>query len=197
MLKQFRQLRKLSFSKMLGLIIFTIILVVFANSLRGQNKPTVQQNEKTVPQDNFVLKVTDGDTFTIRIKGKNEKVRLIGVDSPEVYHNKKDPGQEPWGTKAKKFAENLVLNKEVKVVTDVTPRDKYGRLLAYVYVGNTFVNLEMIKSGNAMLLTYPPNVAHVDEFTAAQKKAREANMGIWDRNNGLDTSPYQYRRNKK
>jgi len=192
-----RGLKNLSFGKVFGIIVFTIALFTLANQFKLHNNKKNPQNVNTAYQDNLVIKVSDGDTFTIRIKGKSEKIRLIGVDSPEVYHGPKDRGQEPWGTKAKKFAENLVLNKEVKVVTDVTPKDQYGRILAYIYVGDKFVNLEMIKSGNAVLLTYPPNVAHVEEFKAAQKQAKEKNIGIWDKKSGLDVSPYEYRRKKK
>lgn len=132
----------------------------------------------------------DGDTITVRVGGGREKIRLLGIDTPEM-------GQRPWGTKARDFTRSLVLNKEVRIVTDVQPRDRYGRLLGYVYVGNIFVNEAIVRAGHGVLLTYPPNVAHVDTFRAAQTAARTEGRGIWDRSNPLTQSPQEYRRNGK
>lgn len=135
-----------------------------------------------------VIKVSDGDTITLQSSAGKERVRLIGIDAPEK-------AQLPWGPKAKKFAESLALGKAGRIETDVQPRDKYGRLLGYLYVGNRFVNLEMVRNGYAMLYTYPPNVAHTDEFVKAQKEAREKGLNIWDAKNGLSQTPYEFRHN--
>lgn len=141
-----------------------------------------------------VVHVPDGDTIVVQIDpSRKEKVRLLGIDCPEVAHGPGDPGQEPWGTRARAFTEGLVLGKTVRLETDVQSRDRYKRLLAYVYVGSTFVNLELIKHGHAMLLTYPPNVAHVDSFTAAQKAAREHGAGIWNPSDRMRQTPHEYR----
>src|SRR5690606_2293302 len=122
----------------------------------------------------------DGDTITVRLRGleRTEKVRLLGIDAPEVGRGR-DPGQEPWGGRAAAFARQLCLHKTVRIETDVQARDRYRRLLGYVYVGNTFVNLELVKAGHATVLTYPPNVRHVDAFVAAQRAAQAAGRGIW------------------
>lgn len=138
-----------------------------------------------------VIKVSDGDTLVVQLDpNRSEKVRLLGIDTPEM-------AQEPWGARARAFTEQLALGKVVRLETDVQMRDRYGRLLAYAYVGKTFVNQSIIRQGHAMLLTYPPNVAHVEEFTRAQKLAREEGKGIWNPKDGLDQSPRDFRRQKR
>lgn len=132
------------------------------------------------------VSVYDGDTITVKADSKKEKIRLLGIDTPEM-------GQKPWGTKARDFTRGLVLNKDVRVETDAQPRDRYGRLLGYVYVGDTFVNEAIVREGHGVLLTYPPNVAHVENFRAAQTSAREAGKGIWDPQAPLTESPKDYR----
>lgn len=143
------------------------------------------------------IAVADGDTITVRLDdGQKEKVRLLGIDAPEVAHGR-DPGQEPWGSRAAAFTRKLCLNQTVRIETDVQPRDRYRRLLGYVYVDKTFVNLELVKAGHAMLLTYPPNVRHVDSFVAAQREAQAAGRGIWNINDRLPQTPRDYRRQDK
>lgn len=128
----------------------------------------------------------DGDTITVRINGKLEKIRLLGIDTPEM-------GQQPWGTKARDYTRSLVVGKQVRVETDVQQRDQYRRLLAYVYVGDTFLNEAIIRSGHAMLLTYPPNVAKTDVLTRAQTAARNEGKGVWNPSAPLTQSPRDYR----
>lgn len=131
----------------------------------------------------------DGDTITILLNGKKENIRLIGIDAPEL-------AQAPWGPKAGAFVRGLVVGQTVRVETDVQARDKYQRLLGYAYVGDTFVNLEAVRQGYAMVYTYPPNVAHTDEFVAAQREARDKGLNIWDHANGLTQSPSDFRHGK-
>lgn len=138
-----------------------------------------------------VVRVSDGDTLVVQLDpNRQEKVRLLGIDTPEM-------AQKPWGERAKAFTEKLALGKIVRLESDVQPRDQYGRLLAYAYVGKTFINYELVRQGYAMLLTYPPNVAHVEEFTRAQKLAREEGKGIWNPKDGLNQSPRDFRRQKR
>jgi micrococcal nuclease len=138
-----------------------------------------------------VVRVSDGDTLVVQVDpNRQEKVRLVGIDTPEM-------AQEPWGERAKAFTERLALGKMVRLESDVQPRDQYGRLLAYAYVGKTFINYELVRQGYAMLLTYPPNVAHVEQFTQAQKLARAEGKGIWNTRDGLDQSPRDFRRQKR
>jgi micrococcal nuclease len=159
-----------------------LALPFFAPSLPAQAGPVLQGK---------VVRVSDGDTLVVQVDpNRQEKVRLLGIDTPEM-------AQQPWGERAKAFTERLALGKLVRLEADVQPRDQYGRLLAYAYVGKTFVNYELVRQGYAMLLTYPPNVAHVDDFTRAQALARKEGKGIWRSKDGLDQSPRDFRRQKR
>ena len=116
-----------------------------------------------------ILKVLDGDTFLIRVQGQEEHVRLREIDAPEITHRKK-AGQEPWGRKARDFAQSLVRGKTVRLeVEEPDERDKYRRLLAYVFLDPIFVNSELILSGNAFF--YPgPFRGKYAESSRKQKK---------------------------
>lgn len=127
--------------------------------------------------DVVVRKVVDGDT--IEVSG-GERVRLIGVDTPET----KDPNRAVgcYGREASTFTATLIPpGTAVRLVGDVEQRDRYGRLLAYVYrhADGLFVNAELLRRGYAQLLTVPPNVAHTDEFVALSRQARELGQGLW------------------
>ena len=137
-----------------------------------------------------VVKVADGDTITIMTPAGKERIRFLGIDAPEK-------AQTPWGPRARQFLSDLVMGKDVRVEQDVELRDRYGRVLGYVYIGNRFANLELVKAGLSMLYTSPPNVAHTDEFQRAQTEAREAGRGIWSPVDGLTESPYEYRHHGK
>ena len=122
-----------------------------------------------------VQRAVDGDTVVL-VGG--DRVRYIGVDTPELHHPKK-PVQF-YAREAMEFNRRLVEGKTVRLEFDVERRDKYGRLLAYVYLPDgTFVNAELVRQGYAQLLTFPPNVKHVDLFRKLQTEAREANRGLW------------------
>jgi len=130
---------------------------------------SVEQNNEIY--EDRVLRVIDGDTIEL-ING--EKVRYIGIDSPE-----RESGGECYYLQAKKKNENLVLGKTVRLVKDVSERDRYGRLLRYVYMDSIFVNEFMVKEGFAQASTYPPDVKFQTLFSGAEKYARENNLGLW------------------
>lgn len=136
-----------------------------------------------------VVRVHDGDTVSVIASGRRQKVRLIGIDAPEL-------GQEPWGIRAKMHLEEL-LRRSGWMVTlefDIDRRDKYGRLLAYLRSRDgTFINLRMLKDGYAVLFTFPPNVTYANDFTEGQRYARTKGLGIWGRN-GLREPPQSYKR---
>jgi len=123
------------------------------------------------------VRVVDGDTIEVKIDGKTYKVRYIGIDTPELHH----PTQpvEEYAQEAYEFNKSLVDGKELKLVKDVSETDKYGRLLRYVYVGDLFVNAELVKQGYANASTYPPDVAHEDEFRELETQARNDLLGLW------------------
>jgi len=121
-------------------------------------------------------RVVDGDT--IKLAG-GEKVRYIGVDTPETKHPYK-PVQF-FGHEASQFNRNLVGGERVTLEYDAGRRDRYNRLLAYVYVGDMFVNAELVAQGYAQTATYAPNVRYQELFLYLQKQAREAAKGLWGR----------------
>ncbi len=140
-----------------------------------------------------VTRVVDGDTIDISpsVEGLS-RVRLIGMDTPEVYR-----GTQPYGPEASAFAKQELEGQEVGLELDVRKVDPFGRLLAYVYLpdGEMF-NETLLREGYAQVATYPPNVRHVDRFLEVQREARAANRGLWglpaeelcqqtDRGNGI------------
>lgn len=125
-----------------------------------------------------VLRVVDGDTIVIDYGSKKEKLRLIGINTPETKHPNK--GVEPFGREASAYAKNLLAKQNVRVEFDVQERDRYKRLLGYVYLEDgTFVNAHMIEQGYAQVMTIPPNVKYADYFKKLQRKARSDKKGLW------------------
>ena len=139
-----------------------------------------------------VINVIDGDTYLVKISDRTEKIRLIGIDTPEKYENyklyadtqrtKKDISTiKRLGNIASDYAEKLVKGKKVKLVKEIQgdERDKYGRLLRYVYLEDgTFVNLKLIKDGYANVYS-KYDFSMKDEFIAAERYARENKLGLW------------------
>ncbi len=140
--------------------------------------------------DILVTRAVDGDTLLLE---DGERVRLIGIDTPEMHESNKlyrDAQRtkqdistiQRLGRRAYEFTKNLVEGKRVSLEFDVEKRDKYGRLLAYAYLKDgTFVNAEIVKQGYASLMTYPPNVKYADLFVKLYQEARENRRGLWGR----------------
>ena len=126
-----------------------------------------------------VVRVVDGDTIHVRLGDRVEKVRYIGVNAPELHHPRK--GEEPGGREASRVNRQLVSGQRVRLEMDVQPRDRYGRLLAYVWVGDVMVNAELVRLGYAQVMTIPPNVRYQQLFLKLQREAREAARGLWRR----------------
>ena len=150
------------------------LLVIGINLLQqSRTKPEVTPTN-LIPGATVVKRVIDGDTIELT---DGTTVRYLGMDTPETVDPLKPV--QCFGKEAKAKNAELVLNQEVKLVADVENADRYGRLLRYVYVGDTFVNLELVKQGYAYSYPYPPNVSREAEFRAAQAEARVANRGLW------------------
>jgi micrococcal nuclease len=124
-----------------------------------------------------VIRVVDGDTIHVRLGDHIEKVRYIGMNAPELHHPTK--GVEPLAREAMEANRKLVQGQTVRLELDVQERDRYGRLLAYVYVGDTMINAELVAQGYAQVMTIPPNVKHQDEFLKLQREARALQLGLW------------------
>jgi micrococcal nuclease len=124
-----------------------------------------------------VVRIIDGDTIDVQLADRVEKIRYIGVNSPEIHHPIK--GVEPGGREAAEANRRLVDGHRVRLELDVRTRDRYGRLLAYVWAGATMVNAELIRLGYAQVMTVPPNVRYQKLFVRLQREARDANRGLW------------------
>jgi micrococcal nuclease len=119
--------------------------------------------------------VDDGDTIVL-MDGRH--VRYIGINSPEIEHE--DQKAEPYGYEAKKFNKTLVFSKKVRLELDTQKYDRYGRLLAYVFLNDgTFVNAKMIEEGRAYCLYIRPNVKYHESMLQSQREAMVAKKGIW------------------
>lgn len=137
-----------------------------------------------------VTRVVDGDTIEVAIvdrvdgpgagsgrAGESYVVRLIGIDTPESVH----PSQpvECFGREASAAATALLEGRRVRLVRDVEDRDRYDRLLRYVYLGDEMANARLVVNGYAVAYTYPPDVRHADLFVRLQRAAREDGRGLW------------------
>jgi micrococcal nuclease len=128
-----------------------------------------------------VVRVVDGDTIVVDRGNGHERLRYIGIDTPETV--KPDTPVAWMGPEATAANEVLVEGREIVLERDVSEVDQYGRLLRYVWLesdaGWLMVNEELLRRGVAQVTTYPPDVAYVDRFLAAQRAAREAGVGLW------------------
>lgn len=177
------------------LLIFVLISLLTFYSCSGQLN-YAQQGKFSVPfgksynyTDIFVTRVIDGDTLQL---ASGERVRLIGIDTPEIhesdklYRDSQRTRQDvntirQMGRQAYEFTKDLVEGKRVRLEFDVDKRDRYNRLLAYVYLkeDNTFVNAKIIEEGYASLMTIPSNVKHADLFLQLYQEARQQHRGLW------------------
>ncbi len=143
-------------------------------------------------QTTTVVRVVDGDTIKVRYWGKDESIRLIGIDTPESRVNKKAKrdakrsGQDiktitAMGKRATEYVESLVRPGDlITIEFDTQQRDRYDRLLGYVYLSNgKMLNEEIVKAGYANVMTIPPNVKYQDRFFKAYEQARERKRGLW------------------
>ena len=183
----------------LGLkIIFLAILLSLPNSLlanepikiyySGNGKFTIPFGKSYNYADIYVKRVVDGDTLQLET---GERVRLIGIDTPEIHESDKlyrdsqrtqrDASTiKELGMRAYEFTKKLVEGKRVSLEFDVEKYDKYGRLLAYVYLKDgTFVNAKIVEEGYASLMTIPPNVKYADSFLKLYQQARNNRRGLW------------------
>lgn len=185
-----KSLRSIAHAVFVVIIFGCIWYILFETSReRPIERPSEVQTQESIAyisQEKLVLvkRAIDGDT--IELAG-GERVRLIGMNTPELERGNR--GVECFGAEATYKIRELLEGKYVRLIKDVSELDTYGRVLRYVYVVDfdpetqkekeVFVNLEMVREGYAYAATYPPDVAHQQEFSAAQKYARENNLGLW------------------
>lgn len=133
-----------------------------------------------------VVRVIDGDTIEVMLDGRAYKVRYIGIDCPETTHSQK--GSAWLGSEAREANRKLVEGKMVTLEKDISETDKYGRLLRYIWVGDTLVNAAMVRLGYAQSLTYPPDVKYQDLFAKLEGAARVAKRGLWGKTSTLQAA---------
>lgn len=159
-----------------------------------EKESTVNNDDTSIFETAKVVSITDGDTIVVDINGKTEKLRFIGIDTPEIHHPNK-PVQH-FGKEASDYTTKQLTNKTIYLQKDVSERDKYGRLLRYVWlvkpsknepskeevIENCF-NAELVKNGYAHAYTYPPDIKYNEIFKELEAKAREKHIGLWNNEN--------------
>lgn len=118
-----------------------------------------------------VVEVIDGDTIDVNIGGNVYRVRYIGVNTPEL--------DEACSAEASAANAGLVEGQAVRLVKDVSETDQYNRLLRYVYIGETFINAELVRQGWAEAVEYPPDLANAAFLSDLEDAARLQNLGCW------------------
>jgi micrococcal nuclease len=153
-------------------VLLLIAVVVLVVQLRDHRRATTFGRAQ-------VVRVVDGDTIRVRLGGRTERVRYIGVDTPESVK----PGTpvQCYAKRAAAANAALVAGRSVRLVGDVEQRDRYGRLLAYVYrePDGAFVNAVLVRDGYARTLTIAPNVAHAHQLAQLAQTARRSGRGLW------------------
>lgn len=121
-----------------------------------------------------VNRVVDGDTLD---SDKGERIRLIGIDAPEKEY--KEQKEECFAQESKERLKELVEDHEVRLEKDMSERDKYDRLLRYVYINDVNINELLVREGFARLATYPPDTKYYGKLKEVERVAREEKAGLW------------------
>jgi micrococcal nuclease len=156
-----------------SLVLLAVLIVILITGGDGDDAPESLPDSATVA----VTDVVDGDTIEVDFGGTEEDVRYIGIDTPESV--KADTPVQCYALAASHFNERLVDGERVRLVFDAERRDAYDRLLAYVYVGERFVNAELVRRGYARTLTIGPNTRFADLFDRLEQAAANAGRGLW------------------
>jgi len=195
--------RKIIIASILVILLSALFLIAFLSSRSKPQIPqsfsqivSVSQVEQTQSpssqmlaenrQGAKVIRVIDGDT--VEIEG-GQKVRYIGIDTPETVHP--DKAVQCFGREATDKNRKLVEGKTVELEQDISETDKYGRLLRYVYIDDLFVNDYLIRQGFAHASSYPPDIKYQDQFRQAEQEARQNNRGLWSQCNLASQSSQQ------
>lgn len=167
------------------IFIFLFSFILYLSNKEARVNPKVETaNVSSVNKLNNnpeypVTRVIDGDTIIVDINGKDEKLRLIGVNTPETVDPRKKV--QCFGREANNFVKNMLTGKSVTLEADPTQsdRDKYGRLLRYVYLDDILVNEEIISSGYGYEYTYQIPYKFQSEFKASEAYAKDGGIGLW------------------
>jgi micrococcal nuclease len=159
-------------------VLFALLAVIGSGALDSL-RPGGSGGARRGSLTGVVTRVVDGDTIKVRVSGRRETVRYIGVDTPETV--KPRTPVQCFGRAASAYNHRLVDGQSVTLRLDAEARDRYGRLLAYVYRrrDGLFVNAALVRGGYARTLTIPPNVHHAGELARVERAARAAPRGLW------------------
>jgi endonuclease YncB( thermonuclease family) len=148
--------------------------------------PLHAQQRPAAPRSCTVQRIVDGDTLVCQ----NTRIRLLLIDAPESGH-------EDFGLRAKLALEEMApVGTRIRLEYDVQTHDRYGRPLAHIHTDRgLWLNLEMVRRGYAHVSVYPPNVRHVEQLRAAERKAREHSAGLWA-TTAFTCKPVDFRRGR-
>lgn len=168
-------------SEIINLYINQLILSILL-SLNTVNENTLKYSDIKLIEEGTVTRVVDGDTIEVYENKKVEKIRLIGVNTPETLDPRKEV--ECFGLEASMFLKKELEGKKVKLEVDKSQADKdtYGRSLRYVYLNDTNINKKIIEEGYGFEFTYKKPYQYQDEFKKAESLAKENQKGLWNKN---------------
>jgi micrococcal nuclease len=158
-------------------VIVRILLAVAVLAVSAAGVLRATSGGGAPPATGMVERVVDGDTVIVRSGGGEERVRLLGIDTPETVDPDRPVGC--FGPQASAYTKHLLTGRSVSLVYDRELHDRYDRLLAYVYLHGVFVNARLIELGYARTLSIPPNTAHASELASLERQAAIAGRGLW------------------
>lgn len=164
-------------NKKSSLLLTAIVLIIIGIYTVWNEEETEPTRDGLIPVE--LAKTIDGDTIKIMYEGKEQNVRYLLIDTPETNHPRL--GKQPYGEQAKQRNQELMNSGKLEIEFDIGEKyDKYGRLLAYIYIDGESVQEKLLEEGLARVAyVYPPNTRHLDPFEAAQQRAKKAGIGIW------------------
>lgn len=168
--------KKNNIIKSAALVVVIAIAAIYFPELFAEEEETPSRSG-LIPVE--LVKTIDGDTIKIKYEGKEQNVRYLLIDTPETNHAQL--GKQPFGQQAKDRNTELMNSGKLEIEFDIGERvDKYGRLLAYIYIDGVSIQEKLLEEGLARVgYVYPPNTRHLDAFEKAQKKAKKEGIGIW------------------
>ena len=153
------------------------LVMTFVSSLLGiPGEIPVESASQFATTTAQVIAVTDGDTIRVSLDGREEVVRYIGIDTPEQY---RDGEPACYAVEATTYNESLVAGQIVTLVSDVSNRDQYDRLLRYVYADDVSINNVLLAGGYARTMSIAPNTSQAEQLAATEQTARDAGVGLW------------------
>lgn len=171
--------RKFRTTRLLTLILFLIAISVIVRLTGCQEQLNTNSDKNLIAAE--ITRVVDGDTMKVILKDGNsseETIRLLLIDTPETVHPDKEV--QPFGPEASAYAKRLLEHQDVQLEIDVSERDKYGRLLVYLWIDDQMFNEMLLEEGLARVAyVIPPNIKYVDQFRDIQQKSQKSAKGIW------------------